>query len=253
MLTLLEADELTLRPVPERYSTTPVGFCEYLAALRLELLETKHYLTSSLPVLIHILRDAAEKGSLRPVDCRSLMDNGLQVVRMFHEIFPEGLGWMQTRFLDGGGPEDQGLVDCINAEKINYPLMSRVLDFFLFCIESRQPSINLLSTERIPYETVPWFPAKGGTAQSLPLQSSSLLRWRVKLRQDEAFSLWEQGILEEYAKLGHWVFMAPFDKLKKGLLFASPDNTLKELRRVDSDSRTEVLSGVCTRFRLEMI
>ena len=182
---------------------------------------------------------------MRPIDCRALLKTNIQMLRMFSELFPNRLpGQLLSR---------NGVRDAVREKALPYPLLSHVLDFFLFCVESRRPNLNFLTVERIAYELVP-FMDEGMVEPTLsPIPQASLIRWRKHLRGNERFGVYEEGVAKDCDKLGHWAFLGPIEGLPKGALFKSPSCTRSDLRLQSWNGRSDLLSAVCSRFRLEMI
>lgn len=242
---LLEQDGLTLRQAPRQYWREQNGFLTYLAALERRLNATPTYRHSSLPQLVKVLREAASRGVLRPLDCRALLKANIQFLRMFSEMFPDV---MTAPLKDRTFPRNKP-----QPNRPSYVLLSQVLDFFLFCVESRHPCLNFLTVNRLPYEMLPLIDDNLTDLRSLPYQRASLMRWRRHLRDDKAFQLYEKDFARDYDSLGHWVFLAPIEGLPQGALFVSPSGTIADLRLEPESGRYDVLGDVCRKFRIEMI
>lgn len=242
---LLQQDGLTLRQAPRHFWREQNGFLTYLAALERQLNAVPAYKHSSLPQIIKVLREAASRGVLRALDCRALLKANVQVLRMFSEMFPDA---MTAPLKDRTFPRNK-----LQSSRIAYPLLSQVLDLFLFCVESRRPNLNLLTVERLPYEVLPLIDDNVTDLATAPVPQASLMRWRRHLRNDEAFRFYEKDFARDYDTLGHWVFLAPIDGLPRGALFVSPSGKINDLRLKGESGHYDVLGDVCRKFRLEMI
>jgi len=262
---LIAADRRTLHPVPKKYWLVEdghKGFLAYLDALKRELRNHSYYRDSCLHILLHVLKHAVEKEVLRSVDCRALLKANVQMLRMFTELFPNGIKlrpyWAFPKTLPklSNSTFDVTLNE-VNDERVPYRLMSIVLDLFLFCVESRRPNLNFLTVERVQLEALPFISDNRMELKTVDIPQASMMRWRRYLRSNENFQNLEANLASDYSSLGHWVYLAPIDGLPRGALFTSANYSIHDLKLIKpsggNDLRAEVLANVCRKYRLEMV